>query len=135
MPIENLQAFYRKHYQPDNAMLVVAGQFDEKKALGVHRQVLRPAQEAGPQAATRRTPQEPAQDGERNVTLRRVGSVGAAGVVYHIPAAAHPDFAAVQVLEDCLTNEPGGRLYKALVETKKATERERQRVRGCTTPA
>src|SRR5207247_3826519 len=33
VPIENLQAFYRKHYQPDNITLVVAGKFDEKKAL------------------------------------------------------------------------------------------------------
>src|SRR5262245_8659351 len=34
VPIESLQAFYRKYYQPDNVMLVVAGKFDEGKALG-----------------------------------------------------------------------------------------------------
>src|SRR5205823_5525134 len=33
VPIENLQAFYRKYYQPDNAVLIIAGKFDEKKAL------------------------------------------------------------------------------------------------------
>lgn len=33
VPIDNLQAFYKKHYQPDNVMLVVAGQFDESAAL------------------------------------------------------------------------------------------------------
>ena len=33
VPIERLQGFYRKHYRPDNALLVVAGKFDEKKAL------------------------------------------------------------------------------------------------------
>src|SRR5262252_9293785 len=33
VPIENLQAFYRKYYQPDNAMLVVAGKFDAAKTL------------------------------------------------------------------------------------------------------
>ena len=33
VPIKNLQAFYRKHYRPDNALLVVAGRFDEAKAL------------------------------------------------------------------------------------------------------
>src|SRR5205807_1075815 len=33
VPIDRLQGFYKKHYQPDNAMLVVAGKFDEKKAF------------------------------------------------------------------------------------------------------
>src|SRR5450432_3158489 len=33
VPIENLQAFYRKYYQPDNAMLVIAGKFDQTKTL------------------------------------------------------------------------------------------------------
>ena len=33
VPIERLAAFYRKYYQPDNAVLVIAGQFDESKAL------------------------------------------------------------------------------------------------------
>ena len=37
-------------------------------------------------------------DGERIVTLRRVGKVSAVGAVYHIPAAAHPDNAAMEVL-------------------------------------
>src|SRR5579871_2901563 len=34
VPIEKLQAFYRQYYQPDNAVLVVAGNFDEPKTLG-----------------------------------------------------------------------------------------------------
>ena len=35
MKIENLQAFYHKYYQPDNAVLVVSGKFDEAKTLGL----------------------------------------------------------------------------------------------------
>ena len=34
VPIENIQAFYRKWYQPDNAVLTVSGRFDETKVLG-----------------------------------------------------------------------------------------------------
>src|SRR5262249_52771095 len=64
--------------------------------------------------------EEPAQDGERTVTLRRVGSVGAVGALYHIPAGSHEDFAALEVLSTMLTMEPSGRLYKQLVESKKA---------------
>src|SRR5207244_424412 len=65
--------------------------------------------------------EEPAQDGERTVVLRRVGNVGATGAIYHIPAGSHPDYPAVEVLADCLGTEPAGRVYKALVETRKAS--------------
>jgi zinc protease len=120
VPIENLQAFYKRFYQPDNAMLVVAGQFDEKNALDYVVKYF-----GAIKKPTRKLDQtyteEPAQDGERQVVLRRVGAVGASGVVYHVPAAAHEDFAAVQILEDCMTSDPGGRVYKALVEAKKAS--------------
>src|SRR5262249_20407313 len=35
VPIENLQAFYKKYYQPDNVVLIVAGKFEEPKALAL----------------------------------------------------------------------------------------------------
>ncbi len=120
VPIENLQAFYKKFYQPDNAMLVVAGQFDEKKALQHVEKYFGSIPK--PQRKLDKTyTEEPPQDGERLVTLRRVGDVGLVGMVYHVPAGPHEDFAAMQVLENILTTPPTGRLYKALVETKKAS--------------
>src|SRR5690606_16857582 len=64
---------------------------------------------------------EPTQDGERSVELRRVGDVQMAACGYHIPSGSSPDYAAVEVLVEALTNEPAGRLYKALIETKKAS--------------
>lgn len=120
VPVENLREFYKKYYQPDNAMLIVAGKFDEKKALEYvvkYFGAIPKPKRVLPKTYT----EEPPQDGERIVNLRRVGSVGATGVVYHIPAGAHPDYAAIEVLEDCLTSSPAGRVYKALVETKKAS--------------
>jgi zinc protease len=66
--------------------------------------------------------EEPTQDGEREVSLRRTGDVQVAMALYHVPAGSHPDFAAIDVLTELLGNEPGGRLYKALVEPKKASE-------------
>jgi len=120
VPIDNLQAFYKKFYRPDNALVIVAGKFDVKKALELIAKkfgVLKNPADPIPSTYT----EEPAQDGERHVTLRRVGTVGATGAVYHIPAAAHADFPACEVLQQVLTDEPNGRLYKALVETKKAT--------------
>lgn len=120
VPIENLQAFYKKFYQPDNAMLVVAGKFDPEKTLKrineLFGSIPRPTRKLNPSYTV-----EPAQDGEREVVLRRVGDVQAVGALYHICSGAHPDMAAIDVLEDILTANQTGRLYKALVEPQIAT--------------
>ncbi len=120
VPIERLHEFYKKYYQPDNIMVTVAGKFDEAKAkeyivryFGALKAPTRPLEKT--------YTEEPAQDGERTVTLRRVGKVAVTGVMYHIPSAAHEDHAAAEILSRILGDEPSGRLYKALIETKKAT--------------
>lgn len=120
VPLPRLREFYKKYYQPDNTMVVVAGRFDKEKALGYLDEYF--GKIPAPNRELERTYTiEPPQDGERIVNLRRVGDVGIAGVLYHVPASAHPDFAAVDVLSYILSTEPAGRLYKALVETKIAS--------------
>ena len=120
VPIENLQAFYRKFYQPDNVMLVVAGKLDEQKTLALVQKhfgsIPRPERKLDNTYT-----EEPEQDGERLVTLRRVGDVPLVGVAWHIPAGSHADFAPLQVLANILDDEPSGPLYEALVRTKKAS--------------
>jgi zinc protease len=120
VPIENLQAFYKKYYQPDNVVLIVAGKFEEKRALELVEKYLG----AIPQPKRKLTntyTEEPPQDGERLVTLRRVGKVGSVAVAYHIPSAAHADWAPLSILGGLLSQQPNGRLYQALVESRKAT--------------
>lgn len=120
VPIVNLRAFYSKHYQPDNAVLVVAGKFDEATALKLIAETFgkipKPTREL-PRTYT----DEPPQDGERTVTLRRVGDLAFAAALYHTPAGSHPDAAPLEVLAGSLDLPPSGKLYKALVETRKAT--------------
>lgn len=117
VPVANLRRFYQRFYQPDNAMLVVAGKFDPPKALELVQKYFGALPK--PERELDRTyTEEPAQDGERLVTLRRVGDVPMAGVQYHIPSGAHPDFAVADVLTSVLTTEPGGRLYDRLVTRK-----------------
>ncbi len=115
VPIENLQGFYRRFYQPDNAMLVVAGKFDPKSTLALINQyfgkIPRPARKLSPTYTV-----EPVQDGERTVTLRRTGDVGMVGVAYHGVAGSDADFVAEEAIADMLTHKPTGRLYKALVD-------------------
>jgi zinc protease len=119
VPIDRLQAFYRTYYQPDNAVLLVTGKIDETKTLALVQEyfgvIPRP---------TRTLPRlytvEPVQDGERHVTLRRVGDVQVAGASYRVPAGAHEDFAPLQLLGEIMGNTPAGRLHKDLVQGSKA---------------
>src|SRR5262249_10548905 len=84
VPIDNLQAFYKKFYQPDNVVLIVAGKFDEPKALAMVQKYLGAIPKPTRKLPTTYT-EEPAQDGERQVVLRRVGKVGSVAVAYHMP--------------------------------------------------
>lgn len=119
VPIERLQAFYRKYYQPDNAMLVIAGRFDPDRALRLVERKFGPLKRPDRSGANRiwdTYTRDPAQDGERQVTLRRVGDVQALAVAYHVPASSHPDYAAVRLLAEVLGSAPSGRLHRAMVE-------------------
>ncbi|MBV1774953.1 insulinase family protein [Burkholderiaceae bacterium DAT-1] len=117
--IEHLQAFYRNFYQPDNAVLIVTGKFDEARVLDqVGRyfgSIARPARALEPEWTV-----EPTQDGPREVTVKRVGDTGIVGAIYHTPAGSDPAYAAVTLLANILGDTPNGRLYKGLVKSKKA---------------
>ncbi len=120
VPIDRLAAFYHKYYQPDNAVLVIAGQFDESKALALVAAtcgaIPRPTRKLEEPYTV-----EPVQDGERYVELRRAGSNQYVMVAWHGPAFSHPDSAALEVLSGIMSGGGGtGRLYKALVDNKKA---------------
>ncbi len=118
VPIERLRAFYRKYYQPDNALLILAGRFEQDSALALigetFGRIPRPAREGELRLWPTYT-REPPQDGERRVEVRRAGDTPLVAVAFHVPAAAHPDAAALALLASILDHEPGGRLYRALV--------------------
>ena len=119
VPIERLKDFYKRYYQPDNAMLVVAGKFDEAKVFKWIADSFGkiPKPKSRPYATYT---VEPPQDGERAVFVRRAGGVPTLMAGWHVPAGSDPEFAAVDVLTQVLGDAPSGRLHTALVETKKA---------------
>ena len=120
VPATTLKRFYKKYYRPDNAVLVIAGKFDQAAALElVAARFAGLANPAAPLEQTYTT--EPVQDGERVVTLRRNGDVQVVGLVYHVSAGGDPDFAAVRAVGEILTSEPSGRLYTGLVKAGLAT--------------
>ncbi len=117
--IENLQAFYRLYYQPDNAVLLIAGKFDESAAL----KLIADAFGKIPKP-TRTLPKlwtvEPTQDGERSFFVRRSGNIQFVLLGYKVPSTLHPDAIALTYFLATLGNSPNGRLHKLLVEPGKA---------------
>ncbi|MCY7387799.1 MAG: insulinase family protein, partial [Burkholderiales bacterium] len=119
--IENLQAFYRQYYQPDNAVLLVAGKFDEARTLqwiGKYFGALAKPKRVLPTLWTT----EPTQDGERSFIVRRQGDIQIVLNAYKIPSGLHLDMDAVGFVNAVLTEAPSGRLHKALVESGKAAQ-------------
>ncbi len=113
--IPNLRAFYKLYYQPDNAVLLVAGKFDAGQTLQWIAQAFGPLPKpkgARPSFWT----VEPTQDGERSFTVRRAGDIQIVEVGYKVPSSLHPDSDAVSFAAEILGDTPNGRLYKELVE-------------------
>lgn len=118
--IGSLQAFYRLYYQPDNAILLLAGQFEPQRALQLIERhfglIAKPTRQLPPLYTV-----EPPQEGERYVRLERIGEKRLFDVLYHLPAAAHPDTVALDILSTVMADTPSGRLYRALVKSGMAT--------------
>ncbi len=119
VPIEKLQAFYKRYYRPDNATLLIAGSFDKAATLALIAQHFGPVARPGA-AVPQPNTVEPAQDGERSVTVRRVGGQPILLASYHVPAVSHPDTAALIVYQLLMSLQPSGQVYKQLVEPKLA---------------
>ncbi|MDR2244340.1 MAG: insulinase family protein [Burkholderiales bacterium] len=118
--IERLRAFYQRYYQPDNAVLIVAGKFDTEKTLATIARTFgalpKPTREL-PKLYT----EEPTKEGERTVTVRRHGGAPVLAALYHTASGPDPDSVALEAFSEIMTLAPSGRLYKALVATQKAS--------------
>lgn len=126
MTRDDLLRHYRSHYIPNNAVLAIAGDFKTGEMLERVRELYEPLP-AGDPPSLRYRP-EPAQNGERRVTVEGPGDTVFLEVAYHAPAAGHPDFFAYTVLDSLLTGansmSPFGgglsnktsRLYQVLVD-------------------
>jgi zinc protease len=117
--IPRLQAFYRTYYQPDNATLIVAGKFDTARTLEWIAESFGKIPKPTRTLPTLYTI-DPVQDGERAVTLRRVGGSPLLYAGYHVPAGAAADSGASSLLSVVLGDTPSGRLHKRLVTTRLA---------------
>ncbi len=117
--IGRLKDFYKLYYQPDNATLIVSGKFDPAAVLE-QIQTEFGAIPAPKRALPNHYTLDPAQDGERQVTLRRVSGVPLILAAYHVPPGAHPDMAALKLIDLLMSDDPAGRLHQRLIDNKLA---------------
>ena len=108
-------AFYKTYYRPDNAWLIIVGDFDQKQLDGwIDKHFGRIAKPSG--AIPRVTEVEPEWTAERryNETAPRV-PFPAVGVVYRAPKTTNPDIPALRLAASILAGGESSRLYRALV--------------------
>jgi zinc protease len=112
------QAYYRRYYHPNNAVLVIAGDFETDRVLARVSKLFGsiPAGPAVPVMALR----EPPQRGERRLVVRWRSKVPRLSIAYHAPEIAHPDTYALQVLAVILAEGKASRLYQRMVEREQA---------------
>lgn len=119
--IEQLRAFYRQYYQPDNAILIISGKFDLAQTLALvaeaFKGIPKPERSLPPEYTV-----EPVQEGQRQVVVKRNGGTPLVVSQYHIPQGASPDFIALDLGVSIIADVPSGRLYKALVDKKLAAQ-------------
>jgi zinc protease len=110
---DDIRAYYRAHYTPGNAVLVIAGDVEPRATLARIEQTF--GQITGPEPPSRRAAVEPPQLGERRVTVNKEAQLPAVIVGYHVPNFRDQDAYALTVLAALLTQGESSRLHRALV--------------------
>ena len=115
VPIAKLREFYDTFYWPNNATVTVIGDLEPaatlsliKKYYGVYAHSPAPI----PAIYT----EEPAQSGERRVTVKRPGELGTVIIAHKVPNGRDADQPALEMLDAILSSGKNARLYRALVD-------------------
>ncbi|HEX7077886.1 MAG TPA: pitrilysin family protein [Candidatus Eisenbacteria bacterium] len=117
---EQIRDYYKTHYMPNNATVVVVGDIDRDKTLEMVKRYFGPIPRGAEPPPV--TTVEPPQQGERRFKLRKPGDTPYLMVAYRNPALADSDNYALDVLGIVLGHGKTSRLYRALVEKKLAAE-------------
>ena len=115
--VEDVAAFFKRYYAPNNAVLTLVGDFKSDEALARIKKFFGdiPAQPAPPKPDI----SEPEQKAERRTTIEdKFAQVPRLDVVYKIPPGDTKDFYAIDVLTDVLAGGTSSRIYQNLVKEK-----------------
>ncbi|MBV9866994.1 MAG: insulinase family protein [Abitibacteriaceae bacterium] len=119
---DEMYAYYKNYYTPNNATVVMVGDFDTANALAMVRRYFGSIP-AHPIQQHFITP-EPRQEGERRVVVRRAGTTPQMEIAYHIPGFGHPDRYVLDVLETVLSGGRTARFFQDLIQTGLASSAE-----------
>jgi len=110
---DEVMAYYRTYYAPNNAILVVAGDIDPARTLALIKKYYEPVKSspAPPPVST----VEPPQLGPKAVVMRKEAQAPSFQVVWHAPKASDPDFIPLSILAKPLLEGESSRLYRRLV--------------------
>jgi zinc protease len=113
---EDLRSHYKTYYAPNNAYVVVVGDFASEEILARITQGFgKIARGAEPPKVTL---EEPPQKGERRVALKKEAELPLLAMYYHVPNLQSPDALALDLLSTILASGRSSRLYQDLVYRK-----------------
>lgn len=114
--MEDVKAFFKKYYTPQNAIMVVAGDvnFEEVKQLSEKWFADVPAGDT----FERNIPQEPQQTESRRESIEAEVPIDAIYIAFHGPDRLSKDYYAMDLMSDILSRGSSSRLYRALVKEK-----------------
>lgn len=115
--MDDVKGFFKKHYCPANAIMVVAGDIESKRVIELAQKWFEPI--AAGTKTTRNLAAEPKQTEERKLTVHRDVPQNAIYKAYHMCARTDKDYHAVDILSDILSRGNSSRLYKSLVKDQK----------------
>jgi zinc protease len=120
--VAQVQDYYKTYYRPDNATLVVTGDFETqavlKRVQEIYGAIPKPAQPLSTKPAQGLgVPADPRQKAPAPILLRESGSTPLLSMLYPLPDANHPDVPAIDVMDAILTGGRSSRLYQAVVES------------------
>jgi len=110
---DEILAYYRSFYAPNNAVLILVGDFDSAKALELIKRYYSPIPSGTPPPTV--TTVEPPQLGTKQVTIRKEAQTPSFQMVFHSPAGRDNDFPPLSILDKVLLQGESSRLYRRLV--------------------
>jgi zinc protease len=114
--IKDVREFHDTYYVPNNATIVVAGDFETAEAKALLTRYFAKVPEGRP--VPRDIPQEPAHAAGTTATVTDSWPLPAVVVSYHITYDGHPDSYPLHILDKILTDGDSSRIYRGLVYEK-----------------
>jgi len=112
--MEDLQNHFKMGYSPSNATMVVTGAVKFEDIVRLAEKYIEPIPSHAPPPPV--TTQEPAQNGERRVMVRKFAQLPIVMAAWHVPQTSHPDYYPLQILQTVLFNGQSSRMYQRIVD-------------------